>query len=181
MIVRTPSLALLPDLLAAMDTGFSPNTMDVTRAAIALRKTEIEKDRQGFVDKAIGARDPSVMEGLPSSRLPAVSGWGYWGQQFIGVAQCRWQDGTHELPGHVLGHIGYSIVPAFRGRGFGRLMARWVCAQARERGMDYIVLACLRDNVASARIATSLGGVEQDTLVDARRGPIRFFRYLFDL
>lgn len=169
MMIETPSLDLLPGLLSAMDEGYSPNTSDVTPAEVAIRRSEIRMDEEGFVDKMIGARDPQHMSRMPAGRLPSLSWWVVEDGVFLGSVQLRWQEGTHALPAHVLGHIGYAIRPSARGKGIGTLAARHACQHAFERGMEHVEIACKEENIASRRIIENLGGACVKTFVQARK------------
>ena len=55
--------------------------------------------------------DGSTAPGLPGFRRLLWDGW------FSGSIGFQWQPTTPDLPAHVLGHIGYAVVPWKRGRG----------------------------------------------------------------
>jgi predicted acetyltransferase len=57
------------------------------------------------------------------------------------------------------GHIGYSIRPASRRQGFGKLLLGELMQEARLRGLDQVLLTCDETNAASRGVIESQGGV----------------------
>lgn len=81
-------------------------------------------------------------------------GWGVlW---LIGF---RWQPGTTELPPYCLGHVGYSVVPWKRGRGYATRALKLLLHHAREEGLAHIELTSDVSNVASRRVIEANGGI----------------------
>lgn len=74
------------------------------------------------------------------------------------------------------GHIGYSIRPSLRRRGYGRLICRLGIAAARARGIGDILITCDDDNIASRKIIEANGGLLIDK-IDAGQ-PVLTRRYL---
>ena len=67
--------------------------------------------------------DPiSLPDGSTVPRLPGLSRW-MWDGEFAGAINLRWQPGSRLLLPTCLGHIGYSVVPWKRRRGY--VMRRW--------------------------------------------------------
>ena len=62
------------------------------------------------------------------------------------------------------GNMGYEIRPFFQRRGYGKLIGRLGAEKAREFGLQRILVTCDDDNIASARIIESLGGVLEDKI-----------------
>lgn len=90
--------------------------------------------------------------------------------EFCGVIGLRWQSGTSALPAHVLGHIGYAIVPWQRGRGHATAALRAMLPAARAEGLRWIELTTDADNAASQRVILVAGGV----LVESFNKPAAF-------
>ena len=67
------------------------------------------------------------------------------------------------------GHIGYTIVPSQRRRGYGMLICQLGIIEARARGIGDILITCDEDNIASRKIIEANGGTLQDK-VDAGQG-----------
>lgn len=56
------------------------------------------------------------------------------------------------------GHIGYSVPPSKRGRGYAQEMLRRLLQMGFDRGMKRIILTCDVDNDASRHVIEKLGG-----------------------
>ena len=57
------------------------------------------------------------------------------------------------------GHIGYSIRPLERGKGYGTDMLRGALDFMKRIGLDRVIVTCARDNAASAGLIKKCGGV----------------------
>lgn len=76
------------------------------------------------------------------------------------------------------GHIGYGVLPAFRGRGVARRMLQRGLQLTTQLGIQRVLLTCDEDNAASRRIIEGAGGVYESSYVGAGVNmPIR--RYWF--
>ena len=56
------------------------------------------------------------------------------------------------------GHIGYSVPPSLRGRGYATLLLQMLLQRAYARGMEKVLLTCDVDNYASQRVIEKCGG-----------------------
>ena len=56
------------------------------------------------------------------------------------------------------GHIGYSIVPQHRRKGYATEMLQNVLKLAKQRGMTEVMLVCMADNIASKKTILRCGG-----------------------
>ncbi len=74
------------------------------------------------------------------------------------------------------GHIGYAVVPGFRGRGYGTEILRQGLVVARAEGINEVLVTCNVDNVASARVIEACGG-EFESIAEGDDKPKR--RYWF--
>ncbi len=99
----------------------------------------------------------TLPDGSTVPRLPGYSRW-MWDGEFCGSIGFRWQPGTAELPPHCLGHVGYSVVPWKRGRGYATRALQLLLPQAGEEGLAYIELTTDSDNIASRRVIEANGG-----------------------
>ena len=82
-----------------------------------------------------------------------------WDGEFCGSIGFRWVSGTEELPPHVLGHIGYAVVPWKRGRGVATAALGMILADAAAEGLRWVDITTDPDNVASQRVIERNGGV----------------------
>ena len=67
------------------------------------------------------------------------------------------------------GHIGYSIRPSQRRKGFAKLQLELGLAEARKQGLDRVLITCDEDNEASRRTILSAGGVYENTIDRSQR------------
>ena len=151
----------LPSFLAALEQGWSPDT---TRGPEAAKETLeiVRRDPAKFLERAVDREAAGDPVKLPDgSRVPRIPGYTFWmwDGEFCGLINFRWQVGTPALPPHVLGHVGYSVVPWKRRKGHGTEALRQLLPIVRGEGLPYIELTCDPSNAASIRIIESNGGV----------------------
>jgi predicted acetyltransferase len=165
-----PAREYLAGYVDALQRGWSPNTLRPEAAAEELE--EITHDADAFLALQVDreGRGPPVPlpDGSLGQRIPGYRRW-LWDGEFCGTIGFRWQPGTNDLPPHCLGHIGFSIVPWKRRRGYAtRALAMLLPDVARE-GLDWVELTTNVDNVASQRVIEANGGrlVEQFRKPDA--------------
>jgi len=155
-----PALEFLPEYKAALERGWSA---DNVREDVAAREElqKIATDPAAFV---AALDDPQAKGGpikLPDGstvlRLPGFRRW-MWDGAFCGSIGLRWQPGTSELPPHVLGHIGYAVVPWKRGRGHAKRALALMLIEARGAGLTFVYVTVRPDNVASQAVIRANGG-----------------------
>jgi len=160
MTLVWPSLAYLPSYAAALARGWSP---DNVRGEAAAREelARIEADAAAFVASQVDreAKGPPVTlpDGSTFARLPGYRMW-MWDGEMCGVIGFRWQPGTADLPAHVLGHIGYAVVPWKRRLGYATEALRQLLPLVRAEGLPYVEITTDVDNVASHRVIERNGG-----------------------
>jgi predicted acetyltransferase len=77
------------------------------------------------------------------------------------------------------GHIGYCLLPAFRGLGFGKRMLQRGLDLTADLGIERVLITCDEDNTISRRIIENAGGRYESSYAGADvRVPIR--RYWID-
>jgi predicted acetyltransferase len=98
--------------------------------------------------------------------------WLVEGEEFIGETHVR-----HQLNDYLInegGHVGYGIRPRRQGQGYGKLILALALHECRRLGLSRVLLTCLQDNVASARIIEVNGGELENVIADpAGRRPLR--------
>jgi predicted acetyltransferase len=155
-----PDLTRLPAFADALERGWSPDNM---RGEAASREmlAQIARDPDAFLaaqdDPEAKAGDITLPDGSTVERLPGFHRW-LWDGDFCGSIGLRWSRGTPTLPPHVLGHVGYAVVPWKRGRGYATRALALMLPLARAQGLPYIELTTDEDNVASQRAILANGG-----------------------
>ncbi|WP_161522315.1 GNAT family N-acetyltransferase [Bifidobacterium xylocopae] len=122
-----------------------------------------EEAERGWADQAAAeARG----EGLPEGWVPALQFCALdEGDAIVGMAQLRL-----ELTDFLLlsgGHVGYSVHPRRRRRGYAKLLLAHCLDQAGQHGLDRVLITCDASNEGSRRTILACGGV----LEDARSTP----------
>ena len=122
----------------------------------------IAADPAAFVaslDDPEGRGGPITLpDGSKVPRMPGYRRW-MWDGEFCGSIGFRWQPGTAALPSHVLGHIGYAVVPWKRQRGYATLALGILLKEIRRHGLPHVDLTTDPDNLPSQKVITANGGV----------------------
>jgi len=166
VILVWPTLEHLPSYVAALERDWSPDTL--RPEAAREEREQIAADPAAFVAAQVdreGAGPPVTLpDGTKMKRLPGYRRW-IWDGEFCGVIGLRWQPGTEALPAHVLGHIGFSVVPWKRKRGYATRALALILEDAAREGLRYVELTTKLENVASQRIIEANRGrlIEQFT------------------
>jgi predicted acetyltransferase len=166
-VLRAPTRALLPAYAGALERGWTP---DNVRGEAANREmlARITDDPEGFValadNRQGGGPLVTLADGSQVPRLPSVQRW-IWDAAdegpagLVGQISVRWAHGHAPLPPHVLGHVGYSLVPWQRRRGHGTRALGLLLPLARELGLPHIELTTDPENLPSQKVILANGGV----------------------
>jgi predicted acetyltransferase len=102
-------------------------------------------------------------ENVPPGHVPSTFLFAFSGPRIVGRVSIR-----HELNDFLFrigGHIGYTVVPEFRRRGYATEMLRQSLAIARQRlGLTRALLTCDDDNIGSIRTIEKNGGVLENVV-----------------
>ena len=155
-----PAAEYLEDYASALRRGWSPDNL---RAQVAEEElARIEANPEAFLARQInrsGDGPPIVLpDGSTVTRLPSYARW-IWDGEFCGSIDFRWQPGTSALPPTCLGHIGYSVVPWKRRKGYATKALRLLLAEINEEGLTYVELTTDASNKASQRVIEANGGI----------------------
>ena len=174
-----PSRQYLPGYIAALERGWSPDNL---RGEIAVREqlARIAEDADAFlaglVDR-VGGAPITLPDGSAAPRVPGYRRW-MWDGEFCGSIGLRWQRGTEVLPPYCLGHIGYTVVPWKRRRGYATQALREVLNDAKAEGLRYVEITTGPDNRASQRVIEANGGIfVEEFTTPAALGGHRELRY----
>jgi len=114
---------------------------------------DVRRDFAAFIrrlrdhEKGIGAEEGYVSQSVF---------WLVRGGRVLGTSRLR-----HGLTAKLEvegGHIGYSVRPSERGKGYATRMLAMTLARARLRGLRRVLVTCDKDNLASARVIRKNGG-----------------------
>jgi predicted acetyltransferase len=174
-----PAQEYLPSYVDALRRGWSPDNMRQEAAIEELAR--IAQNADAFLTSMVDreARGAPIMlpDGSVVRRLPGYNRW-MWDGEFCGRINLRWQPGTEALPPHCLGHIGYTVVPWKRRRGYATQALREALEDARGEGLRYVEITTDPDNVPSQRVIERNGGVLfEEFVAPAALGNGRKLRY----
>lgn len=178
MQLVVPSMDHLPSYVAALETGWSPNNV---RNVSGEQLAAIRENPAAFIaGLSMQGGTIALPDGRNVPKLPFIARW-IWDGEFCGSISLRWQEGTDALPSHVLGHIGYAVVPWKRGRGYATEALRQMLIDARSVGLGRLEITTDPDNLASQRVIGRNGGKYVDTFINEHFGPEPHLRYVVDL
>ena len=154
-----PAAEYLASYVHALERGWFPNNLRPQSGAEELE--QIARDSSAFLaqqdDPEAKAPPVTLPDGTRVARIPGYRRW-MWDGEFAGVIGFRWQPGTVELPPHVLGHIGFSVVPWKRRRGYATRALALLLPDARAVGLPYVELTTVPENIGSQRAIMANGG-----------------------
>ena len=88
--------------------------------------------------------------------------------RLVGMIQVR-----HTLNDYLAafgGHIGYSVRPSERRKGYASAMLRDVLPYCRGLGLDRVLVTCFEENTGSRRTIEKNGGIYENSVVDPTDG-----------
>ena len=115
---------------------------------------------------------------LPEGWVPMQVYWLTRNSRIIG--ECGLRNELTDALRKFGGHIGYSIRPSERNKGYGTKMVKLAMEKARGLGIDRVLITCDKDNIASQRVIQKNGGVLDSESFSEQAGRITQ-RYWIDL
>ena len=159
-----PSLGGLPGYTAALAAGWSPDT---TQDVSAEQLAAIRRDPAAFLAELI--RQHGTIRTASAVKVPRLPSRIFWLDDgaFCGVINLRYVAGSDLLPDYVSGHIGYTVVPWKRRRGYATCALALILPVAREVGLSRVEITCDEDNEPSRRVIEKNGGVPAGRRLEA--------------
>jgi len=108
--------------------------------------------------------------GLPPGYVPDSSFWLVRRSDGAVVGVSNLRHGLTPVLEDVGGHIGYSIRPAERRKGYGTSILALTMEKARAQGLIQVLVTCDTDNLGSARVIEKNGGVLASSGFSGRSG-----------
>ncbi|CAD5901751.1 conserved hypothetical protein [Carnobacterium maltaromaticum] len=98
--------------------------------------------------------------------------------KIIGMLQLRLK--LNQYLTTIGGHIGYSINPTERKKGYGKQMLEQALIEAKKQGLEKVLLTCDSDNQGSRKIIESNRGILEETIFNEERAKTinRYWIYL---
>jgi predicted acetyltransferase len=168
-----PGREHLPSYVDALAQGWSPTSSRPNAGAEEVESIELDPDAFLARLDGRGSSGPplTLPDGTSAAPVPGFKRW-MWDGSFCGSIQLRWLPGTVDLPPYCLGHVGYSVVPWRRNRGYATSALGQLLPEAKVTGLPWIGVTTDVDNPASQRVIEANGGsmIEQFTKPDTHGG-----------
>jgi predicted acetyltransferase len=155
-----PQSAMLASYTDALRRGWSPNT---TRDVSGEELAKLEADPAAYLaDLTAPGSTTAPTDGTRAPPLSRIVYW-MWDGEFCGAINLRFLPGTDDLPPHISGHLGYSVVPWKQRHGYATRALREMLDDAAWRGLKTVSITTSADNTASRRVIERNGGVRAGT------------------
>ncbi|WP_083312856.1 GNAT family N-acetyltransferase [Floricoccus penangensis] len=125
---------------------------------------------KNLVNWVIDVRNFEEKEKVPDGLVPAIQ---YYAirksdDKLIGLINLRLELNNYLL--NFGGHIGYSVLPSERKKGYATEMLSLVVDEARKKGLSKVLITCDENNIGSRKTIEVNGGVFEDIRYDPYDG-----------
>lgn len=176
-----PNLPNLRDFEHALMRGWSPDPRrQQDKSFIETELKSLRQNRQAFLTRLTASEVIATSVSNHEPQYLTIQSFWIWDGAFCGYITFRYLPRTIQLPLHVPGHVGYSVVPWKQGRGYATQALRLLLPVADQAGFARISIICNEDNLASKRVIEKAGGVFRHIGADASDSPA-ISKLFFDL
>ena len=176
-----PNLLNLDGFEQALMRGWSHDPRrQHDKSFIEAELVTLRRDRLAFLARIISDKAVATTVSNREPQYLIVRPFWIWDGSFCGYITLRYLTGTTQLPLHVPGHVGYSVVPWKHGRGYATQALRLLLPIAKDVGFTIIGVVCNEDNLASKRVIEKAGGVLRRVGIHASDSPA-VSKLFFDL
>lgn len=121
------------------------------------------EDMEAYIQICQDYEDPKT---VPAHLVPAT--------QFLFIQKCdnklvgmlQVRHSFNDFLEKYAGHIGYSVRPDERRKGYARKMLKMALPFCREIGIDKVLISCIDGNIGSERTILANGGVYESTVYE---------------
>ena len=161
IMLKKPTTEYAADIMAFRREILEANDPDSFAGCGSLKNCE---SAEAWIELLERMEDPEKWtEGVPSNSYIAVR---ESDNRIVGIIDLRHHI-DHPILGLWGGHMGYTVRPSERGKGYAREMLRQNLENCHARKMDRIMITCGRTNPASEKTILANGGVfEKEVLVE---------------
>ena len=171
-----PTPSHIPSYINALKRGWHDLPKGSTDQHIRSKLAEISEDSAQFLSLFDDPQAKALPYLLPDQTVayavPSLRRW-IWDEtsnEYCGTISLRWQNGTTELPPHLMGHVGYTVVPWLQNKGCASFALGKILKLANHQGLPFIQIVTDIDNLASIRVIEKNGG----TLIETFTKPLMY-------